>query len=264
MSHADHPLKLAFGFSFEDLYTREGAVRLDAAFLHQLQDADTGLRARLGEARQNPAGFDRKQASELIIALAPHVEDFIGELFGIQPQIEALQARHNNLAPIFAFKRKFIQKKAISGVKEEQANAINGPALAAELETLFGERLTEQSFFEHVDRWLANEDEHKAQIETAAKYAAWAALSDAGREKYGHHSTLFRVAHKLVMEHLVPVEALTTPNGVHNQQLPAHHLRHREGFQLTDPGMDLAGAIDQAHYCIKCHNQGKEIGRAHV
>ena len=37
MSHADHPLKLAFGFSFEDLYTREGAVRLDAAFLHQLQ-----------------------------------------------------------------------------------------------------------------------------------------------------------------------------------------------------------------------------------
>ncbi|MFM2124285.1 MAG: hypothetical protein RL328_736 [Acidobacteriota bacterium] len=258
MSHADHPLKLAFGFSFEDLYTREGAVRLDAAFLHQLQDADAGLRARLGEARQNPAGFDRKQASELIIALAPHVEDFIGELFGIQPQIEALQARHNALAPMFAFKRKFIQKKAISGVKEEQANAINGPALAAELETIFGERLTEQSFFEHVDRWLANEDEHKAQIETAAKYAAWAALSDAGREKYGHHSTLFRVPHKLVMEHLVPVEALTTPNGVHNQQLPAHHLRHREGFQLTDPGMDLAGAIDQAHYCIKCHNQGKD------
>ena len=22
--------------------------------------------------------------------------------------------------------------------------------------------------------------------------------------------------------------------------------------------MDLTGALDQAHYCIKCHNQGKD------
>ncbi len=258
MSQASHPLKLAFGFSFEDLYTREGAVRLDAAFLHSLQESDASLRARLGEARHNPDSLERKQASELIIALAPYLEDFIGELFGIQPQIQALQARHNDLAPMFAFKRKFIQKKAISGVKEEQANAINGAALAAELETSFGESLSESAFFEHVNRWLENEDEHKEQLEVAAKFAAWAALSEAGREKYGHHSVLFRVPHKLVMERLVPVEVLTTPNGVLNQILPAHHLRHREGFQLTDAGTNLAGAIDQANYCIKCHNQSKD------
>ena len=34
--------------------------------------------------------------------------------------------------------------------------------------------------------------------------------------------------------------------------------RAREGFRLTDAGMDLEGALDQAHYCIKCHNQGKD------
>ena len=74
------PLHLAFGFSFEDLYTRDGIVKLDAAFLHQLQATDAGLRARLGEARANPAGLEPKPTSELIIALAPHVEDFVGEL----------------------------------------------------------------------------------------------------------------------------------------------------------------------------------------
>ena len=252
------PLHLAFGFSFEDLYTRDGIVKLDAAFLHQLQATDAGLRARLGEARANPAGLERKSASELIIALAPHLEDFVGELFDIAEDLTALQARHHALAPLNALKRKFIKKKAISGVKEEQANALNGMALAAELESLFGEPLTEASYAEHVNRWLENEEEHKTQLDIAAKYGAWAALSEAGRERYGHHSVLFRVPQKLVMERMVPVESLTTPNGVHNQILADHHLRHREGFKLTDPGMGLAGALDQANYCIKCHNQGKD------
>src|SRR5581483_10635146 len=40
--------------------------------------------------------------------------------------------------------------------------------------------------------------------------------------------------------------------------LSADHWRQREGFQLTDAGTDLTGALDQAHYCIKCHNQGKD------
>jgi NADPH-dependent glutamate synthase beta subunit-like oxidoreductase/NAD(P)H-flavin reductase len=258
MSQSSHPLNLAHGFAFQDLYTREGIVKIDSIFLRHLQDADAGLRARLGEARANPASLERKAASELIIAIAPYLEDFIGELFDIGTELTALQTRHHALAPMNALKRKFVQKKAISGVKEEQANAINGMALAPELESLFGEPLTEASFTEHVTRWLENEDEHKTQLDIAQKYAAWAALSEAGRERYGHHSVLFRVPQKLVMERLVPVETLTTPNGVFNQILADHHLRHREGFKLTDPGMGLAGALDQANYCIKCHNQGKD------
>ncbi|MGH8745775.1 MAG: FAD-dependent oxidoreductase, partial [Burkholderiales bacterium] len=40
--------------------------------------------------------------------------------------------------------------------------------------------------------------------------------------------------------------------------LPSEHLRRREGFGLTDPGTDLVGALDQANYCIWCHEQGKD------
>ncbi len=40
--------------------------------------------------------------------------------------------------------------------------------------------------------------------------------------------------------------------------LEPDHWRHREGFELTDAGTDLTGALDQAHYCIKCHNQAKD------
>ena len=37
-----------------------------------------------------------------------------------------------------------------------------------------------------------------------------------------------------------------------------HHLRHREGFALTDSGTDLVGALDQTNYCIWCHEQSKD------
>src|SRR5579864_8676245 len=255
LSEHDH-LHLAFGFSFEDLYSSDGLVRLDAAFLEFAESSNAGLFQRLGEARATPGALSPKQNSELIVELAPLVEDFIAELFGISRETGALEARHEVLGPLYALKRKFVQKKAISGVTREQATAIDGPALAAELESLFNEPLTEDSFVEHVSRWLEAEPEHQAQIDTAARYAAWAALSPAGREKH-HHGVLFRVPHKLEMNRLIPVESLTV-NGIEELALPEREWRHRQGFKLTDAGTNLTGALDQAHYCIKCHNQGKD------
>ena len=249
-------LTLRFGFAFEDLYRREGLVRLDAVFLEQLRASNGDLHTRLTEARLNPEALAAKKQSDLIIEVAPHVEDFVGELFGIESAVKSLQARHDKLAPIYAFKRKFVQKKAISGVTKEQASEIDGLALAAELEMLFSEPLTEQSFFEHVSRWLEDEAERASQLQTAAQFAAWASLSPAGIAKY-RHGVLFRVPHKLDPAHLVHVETVEV-DGVARFALPKHELRHREGFKLTDAGMNLSGALDQANYCIKCHNQGKD------
>src|SRR5512143_1996279 len=173
--HTDHDqLHPAFGFTFEDLYSHQGLVRLDAAFCHNLQGTDQALFQKLIEARKDPGALARKQQSELIIAIAPHVEDFVGELFGIAAEVRSLQAKHDALAPLYALKRKFVQKKAISGMTAEKAAAIHGGALAMELEALFGEPLTEQSFVEHVSRWLDAEAEHPEQLKAAQQYAAWA------------------------------------------------------------------------------------------
>jgi len=248
--------KLGYGLQFEDLYAREGLLRLDAIFLDQLLKTDLGLHPQLIDARANPWARTDKERSDLIITLAPYVEDFLGDLFGITNEVQALQARHNEFAPFFAFKRKFIQKRAISGVSKEQAESIDGPGLARELEAVFSEPLTERSFFTHVSRWLESEAVHADLIQTAARYAAWAAFSHAGREKH-RHDVLFKVAHKLDPFHLVPVETFDE-GGVAKLRLPEQDWRGREGFRLTDPGMALEGALDQANYCIKCHNQGKD------
>ena len=84
-------LPLSFDLCFEDLYRQEGLVRLDEAFRGHLAASDSSIEARLLAARANPEALNGKELSDLIVALAPHVEDFIGELFGISGEILALQ-----------------------------------------------------------------------------------------------------------------------------------------------------------------------------
>jgi hypothetical protein len=91
-------LKLGFGFSFRDLYSTAGLRRLDAAFVAWLGQADAALAARLAGARADPDTVGRKEESELLIAHAPPVEDFLAQLFGVESEVTALQAAHHELA----------------------------------------------------------------------------------------------------------------------------------------------------------------------
>jgi NADPH-dependent glutamate synthase beta subunit-like oxidoreductase/NAD(P)H-flavin reductase len=249
-------LVLRHGLVFEDLYRRDGLARLDAAFVAHLRAGDVELHNRLMTARRDPAPLDRKAESDLLIDLAPHLEDFVGELFGIGRELRELQARHQALAPLSSVKRLFVQRRATKGMTAETAAAIDGPALALELERLMGEALDEMSFARHVTRWLETEADHGAALDVASRYAAWATLSPEGRKKH-KQGVLFKTPHRLDMTHLVPVET-AVEHGVAMLRLPEHDRRHREGFALTDAGTDLTGALDQANYCIWCHHQGKD------
>ncbi|HUK06891.1 MAG TPA: FAD-dependent oxidoreductase [Stellaceae bacterium] len=249
-------LRLQHGLAFDDLYRREGLVRLDAAFVAHLVAGDAELHNRLMAARRAPQSIEAKAHSQLLIDLAPHLEDFVGALFGIAAEVRALQARHHELAPLYTVKRLFVQRRAVKGVSAEQAAAHHGEALANELEALTGEPLTEASYAKHVSAWTENEVEHAAALDLAARYAAWATLAPAGRRKH-RSGVLFKVPHKIDMTCLVPVETVTE-HGVAMLRLSPGHWREREGFALTDPGMDLRGALDHANYCIWCHNQGKD------
>ena len=249
-------LRLQFGITFEDLYHRAGLARVDEAFLRYLEGADPALHGKLLAARTGGQAMARKAESDLILQLAEPLEDFIGELFGIQAEMRALQQQESEFAALYTIKRKFVHKRALTGMNPEKAAAIDGPALETALESLFGEPLTDDSFSRRIGDWLAAEAQHAEAIKQAAQYAAWATLAPAGKAR--HRGTrLFRAPAKTDPYDLVPVEALMR-NGIPELQLGREHWRHREGFHLTDPGTDLLGALDQANYCIKCHNQGKD------
>jgi NADPH-dependent glutamate synthase beta subunit-like oxidoreductase/NAD(P)H-flavin reductase len=249
-------LTLSFGLAFEDLYAHEGLARIDALFLDELLACAPLLHQNLIAARLDPKSLAAKAESELVIQIAPYVEDFISKLFNIQDDLRALQSRHHDLAPIYHVKRQFVQRKALAGYTPEKAAAIDGNAIASELEAFLLGPIAELAYAQHVEKWLKTPDENVEPLRLAALYAAWATLTPEGKAKH-HSGVLFKTPHKLDMHHLVPAAAVPT-NGLIQLQFSSDHWRHREGFQLTDPGTDLTGALDQANYCIKCHNQDKD------
>src|SRR5688572_24731000 len=152
-------MRLAFGIEFNDLYEREGLLRVDDAFLRFLGEVDAALRERLLKGRaQPPAG---KEESDLLVALAPHVEDFLPKLFGIEDEARALAERHNELAPLYSVKRLFVQRRALHKVKPEDARPDGF------------EFTTELDFARRVSAWLKDEAAHAQELEAAARYAAW-------------------------------------------------------------------------------------------
>ncbi len=233
-------MKLSFDLGFGDLYEREGLLRVDAAFLAFLAPA---IRDRLLAARKKPP--TGKAEFELLIALAPHLEDFLARLFGIESEAQALAARHHELAPVYSVKRLFVQRRALHKVSLESLQGFDPASFVFSSELQFAKDVTE---------WQKDETANAAKLEAAARYAAWATLTPEGKAKH-RAGVLFKTPLKLDFMRLVPVHTDDS------QGFPRHsleHLRHRDGFALTDHGTDLTGALDHANYCIWCHEQGKD------
>ena len=248
--------KPGFGLTFEDLYDTEGLTKVDNAFTDHLRVADRDLCDRLTAARTAPDALDDKAGSQLIIDLGPHLEDFLGALFGITREIAELAARHNALAPLYRCKRLFVQRRAVKKVKPDEADTIDGPTLEVKLTKMIGP-FSEQAFAEAVMGWLEDEDANQEAIAAAEQFAAWATLSAMGRKRFAA-GVLFKVPGKVDAMNLVALEA-EQRGDVRALKLDAGHgRRERDGFALTDPGMDLTHALDEANYCIFCHNQGKD------
>ncbi|MDA0654277.1 MAG: FAD-dependent oxidoreductase, partial [Proteobacteria bacterium] len=256
-------LLLSFDLAFDDLYRRDGVARVDAAFLDWLGDADADLRMRLEAARSNPAALVRAEASALMLELAPQLDDFVARLFGIETESAALAESHHRLAPLYACKRLFVQRRAVKTWGAE-AEDVDAPALRATLEAATGAALDtedgELAFARRVAEWSLEEAAHATELEAAGRYAAWAARTAEGAARHGD-GVLFHVPGRIEPEHLLDLDEVAVPGTggvVRSWAQPEAEQRQREGFALTDPGDDLRHALDDANYCIFCHNQGKD------
>ena len=240
-----------FGIKFEDLYAREGLSKVDALFVDDLAAANADVHNRFVAARNNPDALLEKERSNLLIEVAPYLEDYLGKLFAIEADVKKLQAAHHELGAIYSVKRLFVQRQAAKKYKAEEAATFDGEALAKEL----GSPANELAYANLVSSWL-DKPEFTEKLDIAARYAAWALYSEAGKQKH-RIGVLFKLPKKLDFQHLVPVETIML-HGVTVKKLPEHDYRQRDGFKLTDVGGSLIRAMDEVNYCIWCHNQGKD------
>ena len=249
--------KFAHGFSVADVYRRDGLIRLDQVFLKQLAGEDPDLHRQLVQARTHPADVTRAAASDLALRVAPVLERFVGDLFGIRAELETLKGHHAELEPLFRIKREFVQRQAAKKIKPQEAAQFDGDALLARLQDLLGAPFDELRFARQVAHWLADETANAEPLGVAQRYSAWAVHTPAGQHRH-HDGLLFKVPANVDPVNLVRPAQRAEEDGVTQIHIRPDHIRRRDGFGLTDPGFDLAGALDQAHYCIQCHPQKKD------
>jgi len=227
-------LALKHGLSFSDLYERDGLIRLDRAFVAHLAAAEATLHDRLMAARAAPDALDRKAESDLLVDLSPHLEDFVGGLFGIGKEVRALQAAHDRLAPLFSVKRLFVQRRAVKEVKEADAPQLNGHKLAQELDTLLGGAPVdfatregvlawELHYAEGVARWLDDEAAHKIPLKAALEYAG-RALSAAPDELKPYPLAALGWVHYKRQEFDRAIDCLRKSSERAAQPVTFHHL----------------------------------------
>jgi len=233
--------EISFCFSFPDLYSLCGLERLDQEFLSFLEREEEGtLAARLQAARQLPPSGLKE--SELLLDLAPYLEDFLADLFHIPHEVRNLQDLTYALAPLYRCKRLFVQRQVAKTYSKEDVAILNGDVLKEKLTTLMGEPCTDLNFSRHV--LLKMEEGDEDFLEIARQYAAWAIHQE-------KPSPLFRLPRKIDPSALILLKkegkVLVSPTQV-----------TRQGFDCTDPGASFEEALDQAHYCIICHPQGKD------
>jgi len=250
---------LGCGLAFADLYDTDGLNRIDRAFLDQLGRTDPALGERLGAARAAPP--DRAAESALILALAPHLDDFLTGLFGIRAAVARLAEARHALAPLFAAKRQFVQRRAARAVSAEEAATLDLGTLTVEYESRAGEPFSELGFARSVLAWMDDEAAHGDDLALAARLAA-AKLAETARTPQSD-SILFHLPGKRD-PHAPATARLIDESGCPTWEARPQSVRHRDGFDLTDPGASPAQALDQSHYCIRCHHQGRDSCRAGI
>jgi NADPH-dependent glutamate synthase beta subunit-like oxidoreductase/NAD(P)H-flavin reductase len=240
----------------EDLYSRPGLERLDARFDQFLRERDPALAMRLAAARAGD-GLARREESELWLALAPFVDEFLGALFSIGAQVAELIKRQDDLEVVFEVRRKFVQRHIAKKANGEAAAGIDGDEALEALEAHLQGAFEPIRFARAVRSWLEREPQCRSQLAAAERFVTWATLSPEGRRRFGHHA-LFHVPHKHDPLKLVATSTRQEGNIAWLEAPAEQPLRQRRGFGLTDAGYDLAGAMGEIHYCIYCHHQDKD------
>src|SRR5690348_13562098 len=109
------------GMSFAELFAPAGLARLDQQFLAFLHEKNAELHVQLLRYRETMQDFSTLQVSELLLHIAPIVEDFLIELFSIENAAAALRAQTLAHNPVAAFKKNFILRR----VKKQLTHADN-------------------------------------------------------------------------------------------------------------------------------------------
>lgn len=228
-----------------DLYQAEHLPRLDAHFLHWLDARDEALGQRMRAFRDGQV-LAPAQCSDLLIGVAKHLEDFLVHGFGVEEARAQLRRQSVEEAPVHAFKEHCVrpiarQRRQAPAEDFETLDARLSPHLPAtgDIELALA-RLWQ----------TANQTQDDAILALISEWTYSACHTQTGQRKVQDWVS-FRLPQKLDPFKLVPMRRLS---GDPMERLEGTVHRQRDGFHLTDTRCNGREAMDQAHYCVYCHD----------
>lgn len=241
---------LSFDLEFKDLYHVEGLARLHDIFLTYLKDSNDIAYNQLHSAYAGT--LEPQDKKQLYVAIAPYIEDFIGDLFHISAQIHLNQEHHKTFSIVPKVKRTFVQRYALR-------QAINAPEMQPSLPIDISAFTDFDLAFSHAVAPLMHDiSTYEKTLETFVAYVHWAMYTDDGKRKH-KDSILFQS----------PIKMTAQDHFLHQLEQSADRKcftsdradAKRQGFNLTDTGHSFKKAYDTAHYCIFCHHQERDSCR---
>jgi NADPH-dependent glutamate synthase beta subunit-like oxidoreductase/NAD(P)H-flavin reductase len=259
------------GFKYADLNRVRRLEALDRAFLTALREADAALTSDFERYRNAAgAGFSRLEESELLLRVAPHAGAFIARLFRIDEAYGALCERLRADQLVFEWKRQFVERRVLKTPPSAEALARMDPV---ELEVAYREvvdaLMPDAALTADPERELAvvtttlqatidqtHDATAKARLAAVEAWVAALAFLPALAQRR-RRFTCFDVPRKVDHEDLVPRvrPRIDLPEYFVG---PPETRRHRDGFDLTDTRFTPRENLRESHYCLTCHDRGKD------
>lgn len=251
----DNPKLKLKQFTFEQLFKPQHLQELDTRFLALLQMQNSSLHHDLISFRHDTHPFTPIAVSELLLACAPLLEEFIADLFGIEEALACAVRETLSDQPIFAFKQWYVQRQAKRRLLKQDVIET-----FLDLDHWLDEELKQAGLFEN-DRelmvatlgvlYLAKPEQYAQQIE---QLTCWCvrAMSDVAGKMAVKGWVSFHLPQKLDYYNLVPM-CPVPDDTIGRYEGPCATHRARDGFKLTDPRMTKRQVLNEIDYCVYCH-----------
>ncbi len=249
------------GFTFTDLFQADTLSRLDQDFLAFLQQQDSALAQQLLNYRQQPHALSAPERSELLIACAIPLEQFIAQFFAIQLAVLTTRRQTQAHAPIFHFKKWFVQRRA-----RRRLSRAAGLASFADLDVWLNQKLArnfpDKNEEIHQDKelltallgelWLTDKEAYAEEIEQLTQWCIQALLTPEGQVHVKGWAS-FHLPAQIHPQHLVETVPISL-DAITVRAAPEAQRQQRCGFKLTDPRMSARLVQSEIDYCVYCHS----------
>lgn len=219
----------SLSLSHQELFTHEGLTTLDDRFINFLEQQASNLTPALIHYRTTGMG-----SSEFLIDLAQQLDHFLAFAFDIEAA--CTEAKNNTLQhnPVGLFKKQFVLTK----VKKRLHTHEDLPSFAS-LHTWLLHELNQYAIYtQDLESAVAELSVTMPDTSTLVDWCVQALRTPEGRAMTQSWSSL-RLPEKIDYQQLIS---------------PITHYRHRDGFALTDSGMNAREIQNEIHYCIYCHD----------